>query len=335
MNFDKPTVVMMCGIPASGKSSYAQNLVNNHGFVRLNRDSIGGKVDALIPLMLAALDKGDSVLLDNTHINVAARTKFITALNGRVPIHAVWFDVTTSDCQFNACKRMMEREGRLLEVKEMENHPSPNIFPPHVIFRFAKQFEPPTVAEGFQTVERVKNLTWCDGVRKYPASYTGKALLLDYDGTLRRSRGEFQWPVSCKDIEILPGRTPILQAWQDAGFHLLGVSNQSPISKGQFSIADANEMFAHTNKLLGLDIEVKFCPHRSNPIECYCRKPGPGIGVYFIEKFHLNPQLCLMVGDKTSDQTFATRCGFKYVAADMFFKAGTSDRKMNEILEGS
>lgn len=312
-------VVMLCGVPASGKSSVARQYVDA-GYVRLNRDSIGGKVEQLIPLMIDALDRGEpGVILDNTHISVKAREKFVAALKGRCPIHAIWFDVTTADCQFNACKRMMEREGRLLSPQEMENHESPNIFPPHVIFRFAKQFEKPTTAEGFTTVQSHRHTNWTEGNRTYPRSYMGKAVILDYDGTLRTSTGPFEWPTKISEIKVLPNRTHILEAWQNAGYRLLGVSNQSPITKGQFTEAEAREMFDHTNELLGLDIEVVFCPHRPAPISCYCRKPGPGFGVYFIEKYKLDPGRCVFVGDSTSDKTFADRCGFRFQSPESFF----------------
>jgi histidinol phosphatase-like enzyme len=56
------------------------------------------------------------------------------------------------------------------------------------------------------------------------------------------------------------------------------------------------------------------------PITCYCRKPAPGMGAYFIEKYKLNPAKCIMVGDMGSDKTFAARCGFQYADASEFFK---------------
>jgi phosphoglycolate phosphatase-like HAD superfamily hydrolase len=39
----------------------------------------------------------------------------------------------------------------------------------------------------------------------------------------------------------------------------------------------------------------------------------------FIEKYKLLPSECIMVGDMTTDETFAIRSGFKFVHADKFF----------------
>jgi len=285
------------------------------GHVRLNRDTVGGSVKNLLPKMKESLADGKSCILDNTHVTVKARADFIKAAQDLgIPIHAKWVSTAAEDCQFNACTRMMHREGRILSPAELKDHKSPNMFPPGVIFMFRKQFEQPRPSEGFASVEEIKYVR-----RPYPKQYKNKAIILDYDGTLRRSTGEFNWPTTPDEVELLPGRTKVLKKWQSDGYLLLGVSNQSPVAKGQFTEGECQEMFDHTNALLGLDIEVMFCPHKVPPIGCYCRKPGTGIAVYFIEKYKLCPDKCICVGDQTSDRTFAKRARFKYQDASVFF----------------
>jgi len=306
-------VIMLCGLPGAGKSSVAE-IYEKKGYVRLNRDTVGGPVKNLLPKMAEALADGKSCILDNTHTTVKARADFIKSC-GDIPIYAKWISTDAADCQFNVCTRMMHREGRILSPDELKNHDSPNMFPPGVIFMFRKQFEQPRESEGFASVEEVKYVR-----RPYSAEYKNKAIILDYDGTLRRSTGKFNWPTIPDEVELLPGRAEVLKKWQSDGYMLLGVSNQSPIAKGQFTEDECREMFDRTNALLGLDIDVLFCPHQVQPIGCYCRKPGPGLGVYFIEKYNLNPASCIVVGDATSDKTFAKRCGFKYQDAHVFFK---------------
>jgi histidinol phosphatase-like enzyme len=99
----------------------------------------------------------------------------------------------------------------------------------------------------------------------------------------------------------------------------LGVSNQSGVSKDEISYEDCDNLFKYTNQLLGVDIDYRFCPHRSAPISCYCRKPQVGSFVEFFLKYKLNPSDCIVVGDLTSDRTFATRCGCKYIDQAEFF----------------
>jgi hypothetical protein len=91
-------------------------------------------------------------------------------------------------------------------------------------------------------------------------------------------------------------------------------------SMGSLTYDAAIELFNHTNKLLGHDVDVSFCQHQSAPPICYCRKPQVGMGVEFINRYKLNRKDCIMVGDFTSDKTFAERCGFQYVDQEEFFK---------------
>jgi histidinol phosphatase-like enzyme len=71
----------------------------------------------------------------------------------------------------------------------------------------------------------------------------------------------------------------------------LGVSNQSGIEKGDLTEEMAKVCFKKTNDLLGFNIDVRYCPHHSFPIRCFCRKPLSGLGVYLIETYKLNPSI--------------------------------------------
>ena len=158
-------------------------------------------------------------------------------------------------------------------------------------------------------------------MRSWPAEFENKAIILDYDDTLRRSAGPNPWPEEKSQIEILPGRRAELDEYAAQGYLLLGVSNQSAVEKkdSPLTAEKATELFRHTNKLLGQDIDFEFCPHHRFPVQCYCRKPHAGLGAHFIWKYKLDPSQCIMVGDQTSDKTFARRCGFQFMDADEFF----------------
>jgi len=118
----------------------------------------------------------------------------------------------------------------------------------------------------------------------------------------------------------MPGRTAIIKDFQKKGYKILGASNQSGIGKGSVKQEQVVACFEETNRQLGVKIEYSFCPHRIPPVSCYCRKPHPGMGAVFIETHKLNPADCIMVGDMTTDETFAKRCGFQYVDVNQFFK---------------
>jgi histidinol-phosphate phosphatase family protein len=121
-------------------------------------------------------------------------------------------------------------------------------------------------------------------------------------------------------VVIKPGRAEVLGDLLEDGYLLLGVSNQSGIGKGVFTDEAARSCFRRTNSELGIHIEYVYCPHRVPPSSCYCRKPQSGMGVHFIRKYNLDPAQCIMVGDQTTDKTFAKRLGFQYQSAENFFK---------------
>lgn len=307
-------VVLIMGYPASGKSSIAQSYVKQ-GSVYLNRDKAGGKVVELVPKMIAAINAGKDVVLDNTFPTVESRRPFVEAAKKHdTAIVCDWLTATIEDAQFNACVRMIERHGKLLMPDEIKANPSPNMFPTAVLFKYRKQFQKPTTAEGFDRVEPLPFL------RCIPKEWVNAAVILDYDGTLRETKSGAKWPSDPKDIKVPPRRTAVLRKKQRDGYIMLGVSNQSGVAKRLPSHEEAVACFEATNKMLKTDIEYAFCPHNPAPITCYCRKPMVGLGVAFIVKHKLNPSDCVMVGDQTVDATFAKRCGFQFVHADDFFK---------------
>lgn len=231
-----------------------------------------------------------------------------------VSIRAMVLDTSMEDIQYNASLRILQKCGKMLSPDELKKNKDPNIFPPSVIFGFQKRFEMPTVAEGFDSVEHVPF------VRSFGPEYKNRALICDYDSTLRITKSGVHYPTETNDIEILPNRTEILQKYKDEGYLLLGVSNQSGIHSGKLSNGAAKACFEKTNKLLGHDIDYVYCPHQSNPISCYCRKPFPFWPVYFIEKYHLDRTQVIFVGDLTTDKTCAKRAGIKFIHESEFFK---------------
>ncbi|MCA9540144.1 MAG: HAD-IIIA family hydrolase [Myxococcales bacterium] len=308
--------VLLLGSPAAGKSSRVQPLVDR-GYVRLNRDDLGGTLDQLVPLLARAHETGARhFVLDNTYGTRKSRAALLTrCAELNLPTRAVWLDAPEEAAQFNAARRLLARYGRHLDPRELQraDPDAPNTFPPVVISTYQRSFEPPTVEEGFAAVERVPY------ARVLGPEYRHRALLLDYDGTLRISTGRHPYPTRPEEVQVLPGRAEILQRFRDAGWRLLGVSNQSGIAAGTLTPEAAEACFAETHRQLGLDLELRYCPHPAGAPKCFCRKPMPGFGVEFIERHHLDPAACLFVGDLPSDARFAAACGFRYHDAADFF----------------
>ena len=311
-------VVLVGGMPASGKTTVTRHYTAR-GYERLNRDTVGGKVDDLLPELGRLLAAGKSVVMDNLYPTRESRAGAVKAAKAKgVRVRFVLMDTSLEDSQFNACLRMVERCGRVLHPEDHKQVPhkhDPNLFPVAVLYKYRKEFQEPTTAEGFDAVEKV------GFARQYPAEWTNKAILFDFDGTLRTHEGKEKYPIDPKEVRAIKGHAPRVREYEARGYLLLGASNQSGIAKGTLTAAAAEACFEETLRQLKLTFkEVKYCPHKVPPISCYCRKPGPGMGVELIAKYKLDPRQCLYVGDLGTDKSFAQRCGFQFVEHTEFFR---------------
>ncbi|MEZ4464356.1 MAG: aldo/keto reductase [bacterium] len=254
-------------------------------------------------------------VLDNTYGTRRSREGILAAAaDAGLPARAVWLDTPAEAAAFHAARRLLDVHGHLLGPAELKADPTPNIFPPGVITRYERDFEAPLRGEGFASIERIPYR------RVLPPGFTQRALLLDYDGTLRTTASGEPYPRHPDDVVVLPGRGDLLRRYRDAGFLLLGISNQSGVAAGHLTEEAALACIERTNALLGVEIEAEICPHPAGRAPaCYCRKPMPGIGVLFIERHQLDPARCLMVGDLETDRGFAEAAGFRFEHADDFF----------------
>lgn len=279
-----------------------------------------GKVCSSVDFHAKALndllaEQTQNVVVDNTYPTVASRKLAVDlAKKYGYEIECWMMGTSIEQTEYNVATRMVKRYGKLVSKNETEKTKNDsNIFPASVLFDYKKKLEEPSTEEGFNKVEKLAFK------RIYDISFTNKAIILDYDGTLRTTISGTVSPNDPADIQLLPDRIGVLKKYKDMGYLILGVSNQAGIARGYVTEDQAIACFKKTNELLGMNIDYLYCPHNI-PINCYCRKPMPGNGVVFIERYKLDPSLCIMVGDMTSDKTFAKRCGFQYVDQAEFFK---------------
>jgi len=316
---DEPEVVVIMGIQGAGKSSEVARY-QARGYARLNRDELGGDLDGLVPKLGELLASGQRrVVLDNTYATRASRYAVIRMAHAHgVPVRCWFLATPINEAYANVVLRILDRYGRLLGPEDMKElaKDDPNLPPPQAMARWAASFEGPHEDEGFAVVEEVPF------VRRVDPRFTGKGLLLDVDGTLRKTKSGELFPRDPDDVELLPGRREILRRWVDDGYALFLVSNQSGVASEKVTREAVEAAFARTIELLGLPVaEVTYCPHPAFPVGCFCRKPLPGLGVALIQRHQLAREHLIMVGDMDSDQAFARALGARYVTAEEFFAA--------------
>jgi predicted kinase len=313
-------VVLIMGLPGAGKSTAAHSFVEQ-GYARLNRDEDGGSLRGLLPALDRLIESGRSrIVLDNTYVSRKSRGAWIQAAAKRgLPVRCIWLATTLEDAQVNAASRIVSAYGRLLGPEEMRQAVKQDIsaFGPAVQFRYQRELEPPDAAEGFS---RIGTQAF---VRASNPAFTNRALIVWCDGVLTRGRG-----TSGSDPGSVPGSDPdsyeergaLLRRYADDGWRLSGIGWQPDIAQELVTTEEVNASYARMQELLGVQMDVLYCPHGAGPPVCWCRKPLPGLGVVLIERHRLDPSRCIYVGNGPQDPGFARRLGFQYRQAGEFFR---------------
>ena len=129
-----------------------------------------------------------------------------------------------------------------------------------------------------------------------------RVVFLDRDGVINKDSPEF---VKSRDeFEFLPGSLAALSRLSNAGFETIIVTNQSAINRGITTLAALQEIhrvLRETAQQRGGNIkDIFFCPHK--PEEgCECRKPKPGMIRQACERYVIDLNTAVMVGDSTKD----------------------------------
>ena len=310
-------IILMVGLPASGKSQITKEY-EKLGYKVLSCD----KKTMLSATETVTLDrerkKGERVVIDNTNITVDIRKNFVDYAKSRnftIGVHHI--NTSKDDCLINSLNRMYERHGEVymhLSDIPAKFKSEPNLFVISAIFAMNKNFQKPTISEGFDEIETTKF------VRVDNFGYTNKALFIDLDGTVRESKGSEQYPTELEHIKILDHRVEVLEKYKSQGYTIIAVTNQSGVAKGTLTKQKVKDLIDHTNSLLeNLIDDYHFCPHLPPKDICYCRKPQSGMGILMMHKHKLDLKSCIMVGDSTSDKTFADRLQMTYKTPNMFF----------------
>jgi len=306
-------IVLIVGYPGAGKSTLAARFLER-GYELLNRDLEGGGLSKLRGELDRRLSRGvRKIVLDNTYPERASRFDVLeTAWRHGVPVACAWLQTSLEDAQVNAAERMVRRYGRLLSPEEMASvsRKDPSSFPPDAQFRFRQRLEPPRIEEGFIRVDALAF------ERKSRSERSGRGLFFEYDGVVRKTRSGGARPAHPDDLEILPNRSEILRRFAAEGFRLLGVSYQPDVPE-----ETARACFERTNEILGLEIEVEFCPHGAGPAVCWCRKPLPGLLVLLLERHALDPARSLLIESSAADRGFASRLGVPAKPVEEFFSS--------------
>jgi aryl-alcohol dehydrogenase-like predicted oxidoreductase/predicted kinase len=279
-------VVIVMGIPGAGKSRLAAEYVKR-GYARLNRDERGGSLRALAADLDDQLAAGvRRAVLDNTYLTRASRSRVIeTADRHSLAVRCVWLDTPLAHAQVNLVQRLLERFDVLPTPEQIRDAARREawLMLPTSQMRALRELEPPSMDEGFASVETVPFVrASADGGR--PGVFVGAA------ATARRGITE-----ALADAD--PGAPHLLFDWTPNGDATV--------------VRSAAALVART--VTGR-VEVAVCPHPGGPPPCWCRPPLPGLPLAFSRANGVDPARSILIGCSPAHRTLATTLGARYIA---------------------
>ena len=304
-------VVIVMGMPGAGKTAVAREL-EAVGYDRLNRDALGGALADLVPRLDEMLATGRrSIVLDNTYPTRKSRNEVIeTAWERGVPVRCVWLTTTVADAQINSIQRMLEVHGALPTPDEIRQRgrSDPRFLLPDAQFRYERTVEPPTLDEGFASIESR------DFVRG-ASDAESRALILDFDDLVGRGTPVLR----AEDVAIDRARRDMLTRHRDAGWLLFVHAWRPQLARNDTTLEEVEACFARMRDLLDDSVEIACCPHDAGPPVCWCRKPIPGSALEFASRRGVALGRSMVVGASAADRTMAERIGAAFQSSEEFF----------------
>jgi D-glycero-D-manno-heptose 1,7-bisphosphate phosphatase len=138
---------------------------------------------------------------------------------------------------------------------------------------------------------------------------TIKTIFLDRDGVINKETGYLH---KIEDFKFINGVFEACQHYEQLGYKIVIVTNQSGISRGHYSEDDFRNitdwMITQFNKNNIQILDTFHCPHLPDS-GCNCRKPKPGMLLEAKKKYNINMLESWMIGDKETDITAAISSG--------------------------
>ena len=140
-------IVIMCGSPGCGKSTFYWTKLKPLGYGRVNQDILKSR-EKCVKMARATLDGKVPVAVDNTNADTDVRAVWIDlAEEYKIPIRCVYFTAPPKLCEHNDTVRALNGEKFNPEKRE--------ILPHSAFSSFKARFKEPQLKEGFQDIVRI------------------------------------------------------------------------------------------------------------------------------------------------------------------------------------
>ncbi|TQV95143.1 hypothetical protein V2A60_009792 [Cordyceps javanica] len=144
---NKKDIVIFCGRPGAGKSTFYWKQLEPLGYQRVNQDTLKTR-EKCIQAAKELLSEGLSVAVDNTNADPSTRKIWIDlAKSYNVPIRCVSFTTPAAVCRHNDAMRSLNKS---LNPEDRE------VLPEMAFTGFQSRYKPPQESEGFQDITEVE-----------------------------------------------------------------------------------------------------------------------------------------------------------------------------------
>jgi len=136
-----------------------------------------------------------------------------------------------------------------------------------------------------------------------------KAVFLDRDGVINEDKG---YVYRIEDFVFIDGIFEKLKKYQDEGYLLIVVTNQSGIGRGYYTQEDFEKLTKYMlDEFAKREIKITKVYHSPYKPEdnASCRKPNPGMLLQAKEEFDIDMKNSIMIGDKQSDMEAGKNAG--------------------------
>lgn len=144
-----PPIVLMCGCPASGKSTFYWTTLKPLGYKRVNQDTLKTR-DKCIKVAASYLAEQKMVAIDNMNADPETRAIWVElAKKHNVPVRCIYLATPPTLCQHNDAVRALATNATFNPERRA-------ILPAAAFAGFASRFKEPKVTEGFDSVTKVE-----------------------------------------------------------------------------------------------------------------------------------------------------------------------------------
>lgn len=144
------------------------------------------------------------------------------------------------------------------------------------------------------------------------------AVFFDRDGVINHDTGYLYKP---EDFSWVEGAVKSIKYFNDAGYLVVVITNQSGVARGYYSEADVENLHKWISEELSKQnthIDAfYYCPHHTEGkeeryrVDCNCRKPEKGMIEQAVNEWPIDMEKSFLVGDKQSDMDCAQKAGIK------------------------